>query len=511
MSLHLVLSFRFLAPWFHGRGDDEAPEWPPSPLRAYQALVAAAARGGTLSVSQEAFESLEALPAPVVIASEATVSTVGYLLSVPNNAMDIVGRQWVAGREGDVSKHRAMKDVRPHRLPEHTAVHYAWPLTDGYNDSHTKVLIAAARNVVALGWGVDLVVGDGAVVDGAQLAELAVPSTMTWAPRNDGRTRLRAPLWGTLDDLSRRHDAFLKRTSLADPTLRPAPALSTFAITRYARGDQEAAPELGAFILMHPEADRMRAFETARRGMAVAGMLRHAVRAAAARAGWPAERVNGTVLGHGETGEPRLLLVPVPSIEPRGPGAETVGAIRRVLVFSTESQSPDVAWIRRALGGAELIDEKEQRPTAVLAMASENDRIFRRFLDPARSWATVTPIVLPGLDDPGGVRERLRRVRSADEQRQLLDRIARRREGLVRKALRHAGFSDDLAFGATIETRETGYLAGVDLASRYAVPRHLSTFPRLHARITWEHSVNGPLCIGRGRFSGLGLLASLEG
>ena len=46
MSRHLVLSFRFLSPWFHGRGDEDAPEWPPSPLRAFQAVVAAAAGVG---------------------------------------------------------------------------------------------------------------------------------------------------------------------------------------------------------------------------------------------------------------------------------------------------------------------------------------------------------------------------------------------------------------------------------------------------------------------------------
>jgi D-alanine transaminase len=37
------LSIRFLAPVFHGRADGEQREWPPSPLRLFQALVAAAA------------------------------------------------------------------------------------------------------------------------------------------------------------------------------------------------------------------------------------------------------------------------------------------------------------------------------------------------------------------------------------------------------------------------------------------------------------------------------------
>jgi CRISPR-associated protein Csb2 len=80
----------------------------------------------------------------------------------------------------------------------------------------------------------------------------------------------------------------------------------------------------------------------------------------------------------------------------------------------------------------------------------------------------------------------------------------------VRKALRHSGFSDDLVFGAQIETREVGFFAGVEPASCYAVPQHLAAFPRLHVRIVWPGPVPGPLCIGRGRFSGLGLFASLH-
>src|SRR6185437_13089146 len=45
MSSALCLTLRFLdsVPRFHGRGDDGNPEWPPSPLRFFQALVSAAA------------------------------------------------------------------------------------------------------------------------------------------------------------------------------------------------------------------------------------------------------------------------------------------------------------------------------------------------------------------------------------------------------------------------------------------------------------------------------------
>jgi CRISPR-associated protein Csb2 len=448
---------------------------------------------------------LEQRTAPLIIAPEATESTVGYRLSVPHNAMDLVGAQWSRGAEGDAAKHRAMKDVRPHRLSEDTVVHYAWQL-DG-DASAAPDLITTARGVVALGWGVDLVVGDGAVVEGARLAELSA-ELKSWKPRSDGRLELRAPVKGTLADLERRHAAFLSRTSSTDSTLRPPPALSTFAITRYARADQPRVADTAGFMLMRVESDSFRAFDTARRGMAVAGMLRHAVRAAAERAGWDEARVRASVLGHGDGDEARLLLVPVPSIEPRGSGGETVGAVRRVMVFSTDEQGNDTAWVARALGGMDLIDEKTDEVQAVLAATSRNDRVLKRYTSESTTWATVTPMLLPGYDDPGGLYERLRKA-SGEEQKALLERLAKRREGLVRKALRHAGLGDELAFSAEIETRQTGFVAGVERASRYAVPSHLAKSPRLHVKLTWPVRVAGPLCIGRGRFSGMGLFVAI--
>ena len=198
MSRHLVLSFRFLSPWFHGRGDGGSPEWPPSPLRAFQAVVAAAARAGTLAATRSALRGLEALPAPLIVAPDAIESAIGYRLSVPHNAMDLVGKQWSRGDEGNLGEHRAMKSVRPHRLPDDAAVHYAWPI--GEDIALASTLIGATRGVVALGWGTDLVVSDGAGVDGARLAELSARQRV-WEPRRDGRRELRVPVDGTLDDL----------------------------------------------------------------------------------------------------------------------------------------------------------------------------------------------------------------------------------------------------------------------------------------------------------------------
>jgi CRISPR-associated protein Csb2 len=432
---------------------------------------------------------------------------VGYRLSVPHNAMDLVAKQWSRGDEGNAAEHRTMKNLRPHRLPEDAVVHFVWQLDD--DCSHASALVAAARRVVALGWGVDLVVGDGAVVNGSQLAELA-GTLIVWEPRRDGRRELRAPTNGTLEDLERRHAAFLRRASLAEPTVHPPKPLSIFTIPRYARTDQRNAIDVAAFALVRVDSDDFRAFDAVRRGMAVAGMLRHAVRAAAERAGWDERRVHGTVLGHGDGRQARILLVPVPSIEPRGVGAEAVGAVRRVMVFSTDASSSDTTWAARVLGGMDLVDEETGEVQAVLAGISQQDRVLKRYTSESAAWATVTPMVLPGHDDPGGLRERLRSLKGGEERRSLVERLAKRRESLVRKALRHAGLGDELAFSAQIETRESGFIAGVASASRYSVPSHLAGSTRLHVKLTWPVKVGGPLCIGRGRFSGLGLLASVS-
>jgi CRISPR-associated protein Csb2 len=506
MSRHFLLSFRFLSPWFHGRGDEGAPEWPPSPLRAFQAVVAAVARAGALETTRGALSWLEQRAAPLIIAPGAVESAVGYRLSVPHNEWDLVAKQWNRGDEGNAAKHRTMKNLRPYRLPEDSVVHYAWQF-DG-DGAVVPDLIAAARGVVALGWGVDLVVGDGAVVEGARLAELSAELEV-WEPRSDGQRQLRAPMRGTLDDLARRHAAFLSRTSFADPTLRPPAALSIFAITNYARADQPRAIDIAGFTLMRVESDNFRAFDTARRGMAVAGMLRHALRTAAERAGWDDARVYASVLGHGHGNRARFLLVPVPSIEPRGYGADTVGAVRRVIVFSTDERSNETAWAKRVLGGMDLIDENTGEVQAVLAATSRSDRVLKRYIEESPTWATVTPMLLPGYDDPGGIREKLRKAKTSEEQKSLIERLVKRREALVRKALRHAGLGDELAFSAEIETQQTGFIAGVEKASRYAVPSHLAKAPRFHVKLTWPEKVAGPLCIGRGRFSGLGLFATV--
>jgi CRISPR-associated protein Csb2 len=153
------LTFTFVGPYAHGvdgRGD---PEWPPSPLRAFQALVAAAARlpAADAPAAAAALEWLERQPAPTVVAPPA-VPAGRYLTYVPDNL-----------HEYRDDRKRAEKAVAPALLTADpgagTAVHYVYGPAEEF--PHAAALAACANAVTHLGWGRDAVVGTAAVVDAA--------------------------------------------------------------------------------------------------------------------------------------------------------------------------------------------------------------------------------------------------------------------------------------------------------------------------------------------------------
>ncbi len=136
MPDHLCFSVRFLDGAFHGRADQGEPEWPPSPLRLFQALVAAsAARWNERRVISHAASALhwfESLPPPFIVAP-ATVqdAATGYRLYVPDNVGDLVGSAWSRGRESSIADYRTEKMGRPTRnADDEAALHYLWPLND---------------------------------------------------------------------------------------------------------------------------------------------------------------------------------------------------------------------------------------------------------------------------------------------------------------------------------------------------------------------------------------------
>jgi CRISPR-associated protein Csb2 len=525
MPSHFCLTIRFLQPYSHARGDGGEPEWPPSPLRVYQALVSAcAARWNERQALVDdkvvaALRWLEGLSAPEIMAPAGSPAQAPYRSYVPDNTGDLAAGTWSRGDSTKIIK-RTEKDIRPTRL-KGEAAHYLFDLSDS-DCPHVKVLSAAARSITHLGWGVDMVVADGAVLSAEEAAKL---DGERWQPSggSDG-IGLRIPVEGTLDDLLRRHAAFLGRICRDDKgreSFNPVPPLSAFRVENYRKATQSAAPGFAAFSLLKPDASGYRPFDPVKRGLVVAGMLRNAAKQAAEEAG-KESLIAGFVLGHGEAkgagahlpvDGPRLAYIPLPSVEARGGGREVAGGIRRALVVVSRNEGDgELAWLRQRLSGRDLTDENSKQKQAVLSLLPNNDKMVRRYTQAASVWATVSPVVLPGYDDPKHYRRRLKSgVENAGEQKRLLAKLEQNVDELLRKAITQAGYSPQLAQHARLEWGHTGYWPGTELASKYETPLHLRKFPRLHVRLTWRDkhgqplTLPGPLCLGSGRYFGLGL------
>ncbi len=531
MTSFLKVSVRFLLGEFDGRGDGGEPEWPPSPLRLFQALTNSAGRLGMAEFAQ-CLERFEKLPAPLIAATKPTAvqPRFGFKTFVPNNVGDLVARSWTGGRDNDISNYRAAKEIRPTRLPEDAAVHYLWEIDSAEPHQFIDEIQQLTRAISAFGWGINMVVADAILIERGTASD-TLDDTEKWIPSEEGDTTLRASDAGTLAALERRHQSFLRRLPTApdgNQFFRPVPPLERFRVVNYRREADPVRPPFAIFALRQLDDSGFRAFDPVRRGLHVAAMLRHVAGGAdiARSLGWSDAQIARLVHGHvdEESSAPpgaRLRFLPLPSIEPRGEGqAQVAGPVRRVLITAHGAMPcEDFRCLAQRLDGLELIDEKDGAPVALLSRLPDSDRLTRdHYLKPSSTWATVTPVVLPGHDDPRKLRQRLNKGSGlgADEKNAIVAKLDQRIDQLLRKALRQAGYSEAIARHAQIEWRGSGYWPGTDLASHYMAGDQHRRFRKLHVRIHFfdEHGqslpVSGPICIGGGKFSGTGLFAAIN-
>ena len=251
MSESLCISVTFLDPRYHGRSDGGAPEWPPSPMRLFQALVAANGPSlGTGSDIEGALRWLETQPPPTVLAPTSKTG-VACPLYVPNNEMDVVAKSWVRGNhKASIAEHRTLKTVRPTHLRSGETVHYLWPIAPtGSSPSPVEPLTRAVEKMVALGWGIDLVVAQCRVLSSSDSLGRGVER---WeAAKDQATSTLRCPVPGSLDALVDRHTAFLDR--LADSTFHPIPPLSAYRAVGYRRPSAPVGKPFECFELRHAD------------------------------------------------------------------------------------------------------------------------------------------------------------------------------------------------------------------------------------------------------------------
>lgn len=516
MSSFLCISVRFLQPCSHGRDENGDPEWPPSPLRLVQALVAASAgrwnERSRLTHAVSAIRWLETLAPPRIVAAQANRSEQPYRLYVPDNVTDKVAASWSKGRDASIADYRAEKDVRSAHF-DGNALHYLYSLPNG-DCPHYDTLAQAARSITHLGWGIDMAVGDASVITDEQAVQLP---GQRWQPSPIGGSPLRTPKAGTFDDLARKHADFLGR--LTDDGFRPVPPLRVFDVVRYRRQDQPLQRPYRVFELRNTDGSRFR--YPHRQLIHIAGMVRHLAIEAMKKVpprdvdlDWVETYAAGHRKGdriddadEGRQGEPvvgsdlhrQLSYLPLPSI-----GTEhTDPGVRRVMIVAPVGDDAWLDHVARRLAGQALKpvrgDEFAGREPPLLVPV-RRDNIAGFYTRPASVWHTFTPVILPGHDD-----------HKPDKTRKL-----------IAKALAQSGIEQSCEFEWSAFSRFSKSFSAhkYDKDKRlqgYIRPNHLLSQTAVHLTLRFHDGsdlknpvdIPGPIVVGAGRHCGFGLFAAV--
>lgn len=521
MPRSLCISIRFLLGRYHGQTDNgRAPEWPPSPLRLFQALVSAAHTGRGSSVLPDGMEAalcwLEQRDPPLIVTPTSHEAT-PYVISVPNNDHDVLAKAWAEGKKPAKTEAelRTMKTVRPTALEDDETVHFLWTISDdewSEAEPHCRALADLTQRVIALGWGMDLVAGHGRVIEDVEVATML---GNCWRPAeraSEPCSRRPIPVKGTLDALHQRHHRFLSRIKAVEEPASRRKAKQKRSVTyehvrpitessgawrsvAYLPDTKVERREYAAFALRPVDGQGGWYAFPQRSAVQVAGMVRCvACKAAKDDQGYWSSVPGGSelyVAGHtrkdpalrnGDT-PPRFSYLPLPSIG--GPHAD--GMIRRVLIAEPfGGDGTNARWATTRLKGRTLTREGAGEVAMLDAALDGNDeRMVRRYTggqEGAREWVTVTPVVLPGYDS----------MNHNKASRLLLRAVGQSR--LPGSALEEADFTA-YSWWSSAPFRE------------YHLPAYLRGLPLRHVRLVFREPVTGPIAVGAGRHCGLGVFA----
>lgn len=199
MTTSLVISVRLNDGRYHG-----ADDWPPSPARLFQALIAGTARGETLTKdARDALAWLERLPTPPEIAAPRARRATGFVNFVPNNALDAVGGD--VRRIGEI---RTTKTIKPHLFDTEVPFLYVWYFDARNEDMRfARVICAMAEGLYQFGRGVDMAWAWGEMLKNGEVeARLATHGGTRYRPMKHGSgVSLDCPMPGSLVSLEKRY------------------------------------------------------------------------------------------------------------------------------------------------------------------------------------------------------------------------------------------------------------------------------------------------------------------
>jgi len=499
MTQTLLISVRYYDSRYHGAGD-----WPPSPARLFQALVAATANP-VADHANDALQWLEKLDDAPTLAAPASRTGQHIALFVPNNDLDAKG--------GDIRRvaeiRSATKHIRPRLFDAAVPLLYVWRFEG--DDAPARKICEIAEGLYQLGRGVDMAWAVGEVLDEAAADErLEQYPGVVYRPSSGGDgVKLDCPQEGSLDSLIARHNAGAKRFERVGNQTRftnaprarfrsmaynsPSGKLlfdlrrTTVTHAPFAPWPLKGAAELVKIVRDHA-AQRL--------CTALPGRNSEIERVFIGRDAKEADKAL------------RLRIIPLPSIgfhyADRG--------IRRVLVDVPPDcpiQTRDIAW---AFSGLDVeapgIDEAtgEILSSPVQLVTADDDSMLAHYGMgesgvSSRLWRSVTPLALPNATrrriDPTRQHEQ---AKNGDE-RQFENRKAMRE---VAQALRHAGLRHRIA---NMRVQREPFEAKGERAEAFAEATRFSKHQLWHVEIEFAGTVGGPIVLGSGRYCGLGLMA----
>lgn len=495
MSGTLLLTLRFHDGRYHG-----TPDWPPSPARLFQALVAGAARGRALDpADREGLLWLEGL-SPPVIAAPAVRDGQGFRTYVPNNDLDAKG-----GDPRRVAEVRAPKSIRPRLFDAERSILYLWPLAG--EEHRAAAICRIATHLYQLGRGVDMAYASGEVVEAEEAEERllghAGPIYRPTPAGGDGRL-LACPVAGTLASLEARFAAMAgrfttmgkgkqRKTGFAQPP-KPRTALCSY----------DCPPDRFLFDLRRTDSGQAVPPFVPHPLESIVALTEHlrdqAVDRLAGALPMQRQAIERLIAGRGaeNADKPlRLRLLPLPSIG--HPNAEA--SIRRLLV----EVPPDCPLDRGDIRWAFSDPDPHDPGTGELlgwSLVPAGDRGMLRHYGieggmPARVWRSITPLVLPlAMTGRGKVAaDRGGAARRAREERMAL---------AVGAALRHAGITAPVD---AVRVQKEPFLARGIGAEAFAAGTRFHRNRLRHVEIRFAEPLGGPLVLGDGRYLGLGLMA----
>ena len=465
--------------------DSEAPDWPPQPDRMFSALVAAWAARGRDKREEEALRWLEKLPVPRLLASDAEPRT-GAVVYVPPNDQRSNKQKTAKGVLP------SLRNRQPRRFPA------ARP-----RDAIVRLLWNAVAPEGEILTALQRLASDVAYVGhSASLTRCRFILDQDVSGLSEARLPERRVYCGRFDELRQNFEA--GRRPLPGTRVAPAPE---------AKRKQANIFSDRWLILEHVAGD----MPDIRACGLVAKTLRDALLDGYGRIGL-GKAIPEIVSGHSPDGKPsrapHLAVVPLAFAGFPHADGHMMGF---ALVPPRDSTILDDENFQKALRKLAPIDEDGRRiltlktkkgmpsgdafsitlsPTFEVP-ANKRSLDPALYIRPARTFATVTPIVL----------DRHLKAKGAAQQEEIATQIV--------AACRNVGLPEPEAVVADKHSAIEGAPAAYPSAKsppwmRWRQPPSLASRQLTHAVIRFAQPVEGPAILGAGRFIGLGLCRSLD-